>query len=119
MEKIVLKDKTEILVEGGTTTNTFTTIVAGTEGVKALLDSLTEENLSDMEMQNESGLVCAVWENKILENVNAVNIVKTNNWKVTVILADKDPLLMRLEVLEAEQATQNDAIAEMSETIYA
>ena len=65
MEKIVLKDKTEILVEGGTTTNTFTTIVAGTEGVKALLDSLTEENLSDMEMQNESGLVCAVWENKI------------------------------------------------------
>lgn len=119
MEKIVLKDKTAINVEGGTTTNTFTTIVQGTEGVKALLDKLTEENLSSMEMQNEAGIVCAVWENKQLRNVNAVNIVKTNNWKVTVILADKDPLLMRLETLEAGQVTQNDAIAEMSETIYA
>ena len=119
MEKIVLKDNTEIFLEGGTATNTFRTVVEGTQGVKMLLDSLTEDNLSNMEMQNEAGLVCAVWENKILENVNAVNIVKTNNWKVTVILADKDPLLMRLEALEAEQATQNDAIAEMSETIYA
>lgn len=118
MEKIVLKDKTEILVEGGTTTNIFTTVVVGTEGVKALLDSLTEENLSNIEMQNEAGLVCAVWENKTLGNVNVVNVTKTNNRRVTVTLADKDPVLMRLEALEAGQATQNDAIAEMSETIY-
>ena len=119
MEKIVLKDKTEILVEGGTTTNVFTTILQGTEGVKALLDSLTEDNLSNVEMQNEAGLVCAVWGNKTLGNVNVVNVRKTNNWRVTVTLADKDPVLMRLEALEAGQATQNDAIAEMSETIYA
>lgn len=118
MEKIVLKDKTEILVQGGTATNVFTTVVAGTEGVKSLLDSLTEENLSNVEMQNEAGLVCAVWENKMLGNVNLVNIVKTNNWKITVTLADKDPLLIRLETLEAGQEVQNDAIAEMSETIY-
>lgn len=119
MEKIILKDKKEILVEGGTTTNTFTTIVAGTEGVKVLLDSLTEDNLSNMEMQNEAGLVCAVWENKILENVNAVNIVKTNNWKVTVTLKEKDAITLRLEALEAGQALQDNAIADMSETVYA
>ena len=119
MEKIVLKDKTEILVEGGTTTNVFTTVVQGTEGVKALLDKLTEENLSSMEMQNEAGLVCAVWENKTLGNVNVVNVPKTNNWRVTVALADKDPLLMRLEALEAGQALQDNAIADMSETVYA
>ena len=119
MEKIVLKDKTEILVEGGTTTNAFTTVVQGTEGVKALLDKLTEENLSSMELKNEAGLVCAVLENRQLGTVSINKIEKTDNWKVTVILADKDPLLMRLEALEAEQATQNDAIAEMSETVYA
>ena len=77
MEKIVLKDKTEILVQGGTTTNTFTTIVVGTEGVKTLLDSLTEDNLSNVEMQNEAGLVCAVWENRQLGNINASRIEKT------------------------------------------
>ena len=119
MEKIILKDKKEILVEGGTTTNTFTTIVAGTEGVKLLLDSLTEDNLSNVEMQNEAGLVCAVWENRVLDSVNTVKIDKTDNWKTTVTLTNKDPLLVRVEALEEGQATQNDAIAEMSDTVYA
>jgi hypothetical protein len=119
MEKIVLKDKTEILVEGGTTTNAFTTVVQGTEGVKALLDKLTEENLSSMEMQNEAGLVCAVWENRILNNVNVVKIEKTENYKAVVTLVEKDAVLLRLEALEAGQALQDNAIADMSETVYA
>lgn len=119
MEKIVLKDKTEILVEGGTTTNVFTTIAQGTAGVKTLLDSLTEDNLSNVEMQNEAGLVCAVWENRQLDTVNTNKIEKTDNWVVTVTLKEKDALLVRLEALEADQATQNDAIAEMSEAVYA
>lgn len=118
MEKIVLKDKTEILVEGGTTSNTFTTVVEGTEEVKGLLDKLTEENLSNVQLQNEAGLVCAVLENKVLSNVNVISISKTSNWKVTVMLIDKDPLLIRLETLEAGQALQDNAIADMSETVY-
>lgn len=119
MEKIVLKDKTEILVEGGTTGTTFATIVAGTEGIKTLLDKLTEENLSSMEMQNEAGLVCAVWENRVLSNVNTTKIKKTENWKVAVNLTEKDAITLRLEALEVEKQTQNDAIAEMSKTVYA
>ena len=119
MEKIVLKDKTTINVEGGTTNNIFTTVVVGTDGVKALLDKLTEENLSSMEMQNEAGLVCAVLDNKTLSNVNVVSIPKTNNWKVVVTLTDKDPLLLRVEALESGQVLQNNAIADMSATVYA
>ena len=119
MEKIVLKDKTEILVEGGTTTNVFTTIVQGTEGVKTLLDKLTEENLSSMELQNEACLVCAVLENRILNNVNVVKIEKTENYKAVVTLVEKDAVLLRLEALEAGQALQDNAIADMSETVYA
>lgn len=119
MEKLILKDKTEILVQGGTTTNVFTTIVVGTAGLKTLLDSLTEENLSNVEVQNEAGLVCAVWENRQLGNVNAIRIEKTENWKVAVNLTEKDAVTLRLEALEKEQKTQNDAIAEMSETVYA
>lgn len=119
MEKIVLKDKTEILVEGGTTSNTFITVVEGTEGVKALLDNLTAENLSSIELKNEAGLVCAVLENKELHNVNVVNITKTNNWKIVVNLTEKDLLVIRVEALEAGQALQDDAIADMSETVYA
>ena len=119
MEKIVLKDKTEILVEGGTTTNAFTTVVQGTEGVKALLDKLTEENLSSMELKNEAGLVCAVLENRTLNNVNVIKIEKTENYKAVVTLVEKDAVLLRLEALEAGQALQDNAIADMSETVYA
>lgn len=119
MEKIVLKDKTEILVEGGTTGTTFATIVAGTEGIKTLLDKLTEENLSSMELKNEAGLVCAVLENRQLGTVSINKIEKTDNWKVTVTLKEKDAITLRLEALEAGQALQDNAIADMSETVYA
>ena len=119
MEKIVLKDKTEILVEGGTTGTTFATIVAGTEGIKTLLDKLTEENLSSMELKNEAGLVCAVLENRTLNNVNVIKIEKTENYKVAVTLVEKDAVLLRLEALEEGQTLQDNAIAEMSGVVYA
>lgn len=119
MEKIVLQDKTEILVEGGTTTSVFVTIVQDTDGVKALLDKLTEENLSSMEMQNEAGLVCAVWENRQLDNVSLSKIEKTNNWRVAVSLKEKNTVILRLEALEKGQSLQDSAIADMSETVYA
>lgn len=118
MEKIVLQGKTEILVEGGTTTNKFTTIVVGTVGVKTFLDNLTHENLATMELKNEAGITCAVLENKEVENINIFKIEKTENWRVTVFLKAKDVVTQRLEALEKGQLLHNEAIAEMSEAVY-
>ena len=72
-----------------------------------------------MEMQNEAGLVCAVLENRILHNVDVVEIDKTDNWKAIVTLTEKDTVTLRLEALEKGQALQDSAIADMSETVYA
>ena len=119
MEKLILKDKTEILLEGGTTTNVFRTVVGGTEGVKKTLDILSNDNLSYCEVKNAGDLVCAVLENKELVTVTSERIEKTDNWMLTVTLKDKDILVQRIEAMEQEQKTQNDAIAEMSETVYA
>lgn len=119
MEKLILKDKTEILLEGGTATNTFRTIVEGTQGVKDTLDKLTGENLSSCEIKNEGGLTCAVWENKNLVSVTSTKIEKTDNWRLAVTLEDTDPLLLRVATLEAGQEVQSNAIADMSEIVYA
>lgn len=118
MEKLILKDKTEILVEGGTTTNKFTTIVVGTAGVKSFLDNLTYENLANMELKNEAGITCAVLENKEVENINIHKIEKTDNWRVSVTLKEKDVVMQRLEKLEKDQELQNNAIADISESVY-
>lgn len=119
MEKLILKDKTEIILEGGTTTNVFRTVVGGTEGVKKTLDTLSNDNLSYCEVKNAGNLICAVLENKELIAVTSERIEKTDNWMLTVTLKDKDVLVQRIEALEQEQQMQNDAIAEMSETVYA
>lgn len=118
MEKLILKDKTEILVEGGTTTNKFTTTVVGTAGVKSLLDSLTTDNITSMELQNEAGIVCAVLENKEVENIIISKIQRTDNWRVSVSFDEKDMITQRLEKLEIGQVLHDNAIAEMSETVY-
>ncbi|HIS61450.1 MAG TPA: hypothetical protein IAC14_04260 [Candidatus Scybalomonas excrementigallinarum] len=118
MEKLILKDKTEILLEGGTTTNMFMTVVEGTQGVKDTLDKLSGDNLSSCEIKNDGGLTCAVWENKNLVSVTSTKIEKTDNWLLTVTLKETDALTQRIEALEAGQEVQNNAIADMSEMVY-
>jgi hypothetical protein len=103
MEKIRLKDKTEIVIEGGMTANNFTVIVVGYTAMKDLYDSLTEENLSRIEVLNDGGLVCAVLENKRLANERSFEVVdKTENLRVKVTLEDID-----IRELQIDQLTAN------------
>ncbi len=118
MEKLILKDKTEILVEGGTTLRKFTTIVVGALGIKNLLDKLTDENIATMELQNAANVTCAVLENKEIVDIQLNKIQRTDNWRVSVSFDEKDMITQRLEKLEVGQALHDNAIAEMSETVY-
>ena len=103
MEKIRLKDKTEIVIEGGMTANNFVTIVTGYDAMKQLYDNLTDENLSRVEVLNDGGLVCAVLENKKLSKKRIFEVIEeTENLKVEVTLEDID-----IRELQLNQATAN------------
>ena len=103
MEKIILKDKTEIAVEGGMTANNFVTIAVGYNAMKELYDSLTEENLSHIEVINDGGLVCAVLENKRLSKKRTFELIDgTENLKVEVTLED-----INIRELQLNQVTAN------------
>ena len=102
MEKIKLKDQTEIAVEGGMTPNYFKTVVVGYDGMKDLYNNLTEENLSEFQVLNDAGLVCSVLKNKKMSTTRTFEVIEgTENLKVTVNLEDIDEKEIQLNQLSA------------------
>ena len=85
MEKLVLKDKTEISVNGGTTENQFSQTVESLADVQTVIDSLTEDNLETFELQTEDGNTLATIENKYLSNA-VVLFIESEPFVVTLLI---------------------------------
>lgn len=112
MEKIRLKDQTEVNVEGGMTENHFEVVVTGYDKMKELYSSLTEENLSEFEILNDAGLVCAVLKNKKVSTERRFTLVEgTQNIRVLVDLEDIDIRDVQL----AQIAASSDYLVMMAE----
>lgn len=110
MEKVVLKDGTEVEIINGATENCITVEASTQEEIAAIVDLLTEENLEEYKILNSDGLECATIENKYLESY----IVYPTNGQVVFNIADVDMVAKRLAELEAGQELQDEAIAELA-----
>lgn len=115
MEKIVLKDKTEISVNGGTTENQFSQTVESLADVQTVIDCLTEDNLETFELQTEDCSTLTTIENKYFSN--AVVTVTEDGYNVTFNLANVDLVAKRLAQLEATQEEQDAALVELAEMV--
>ena len=115
MEKLVLKDKTEIIVNGGTTENQFSQTVTSLADAQTVIDSLTEDNLETFELQTEEGNTLATIENKYFQN--AVVTVTGNCYNVIFNLGNVDLVAKRLAQLEATQEDQAVALVELAEMV--
>lgn len=115
MEKLALKDKTEINVNGGTTENQFSQTVTNLADAQTVIDSLTENNLETFELQTEDGNTLATIENKYFSN--AVATVTEGGYTVTFNLANVDLVAKRLAQLEATQEEQDVALVELAEMV--
>ena len=92
MEKIILKDKTEITING-MTANTVT--VAGTvDDIDGLYKKLTEDNLEEFKLANTAGSVMATFTNKKVSNISFDGSV------ITVNLADVDMVAKQIKNLQ-------------------
>lgn len=116
MNKIILKDKTTYTIEEGATLSSISIKVSTFDGMKGITDSFTKDNLSEVTFttnDNYSGNYTNLeaTEFKFIKNDD-------DTYMLTISLKERDKLEMRLEALEESQNTQNDAIAEMSETVY-
>ena len=120
MYKLKLADNTEFSIENTSTENTFQIVLQTTEGIDGILSKMTDENLSHIEKYNDEGLLYSQADNKTFVDADIKPLeegyIVTFNLRS---LTREEILEKRLQKLEEEQHTQNDAIADMSETIYA
>ena len=122
MYKLKLADATEINIENTSTDNTFQVAMKTTATLDSILSKMTDENLKHIEKYNDEGVLYSQSENKKFVSVDIKPLTTEQDYIVTFNLSSftKEELLeRRLQQLETEQSTQNDAIAEMSETVYA
>lgn len=111
MEKVVLKDGTELEICNGATENTLTIELSEENTLDALVGVMTESNLSEYRILTESGIECTTIKDKYVKSYT----VNTEENTVRFNLADVDTVAKRLAELEATQALQDEAITELAE----
>lgn len=121
-EKIVLADGTEIEIENGAVESCVQVMLPDLDGLKALYEKFTEDNLENYKIQNADGLTCANHSNKYLKS--ALVEKKEDGFIISFNLADVDMLEKRVAAIEAQQADiksgqelQDGAIAELGEMV--
>lgn len=66
MDKIVLKDLSELSILEGSSTNCFQVEGTTREELAILCNRLTKDNLSEYSIYNSAGLLCSIYKNKEL-----------------------------------------------------
>lgn len=109
MEKVVLKDGTEIQIADGASGNCITVPFTEAE-VSGIVANFTQDNLAEFKIYNASGVLCTTITNKKLKTYTTNLEEKT----VTLNLEDVSELESRIAELEATQEMQDEAIAELA-----
>ncbi len=115
-DKLILKDGTEIALETGASLGSLTVISADKAAMLDAWGKLTEDNLTEVFIQNSAGL--AVGRYKDLALISETSIVQPDGTVHTVFrLKEKDSLEKRMDAVEAGQAVQDETIASMGEEL--
>lgn len=116
MDKIILKNKTEIEVTQMPSIGSVTVQLENVSALQSLKDSLTEDNLSEVKTTNEAGFAVGNYEDLILQP----------DWKVrwnddgiqaTFGLREMTETERRLSELEAGQQVQDGAISDLGSAV--
>lgn len=111
MEKIILKDETELEICDEATENSITVpFTEGTE-VSGIAGNFTQDNLKEFKIYNSSGVLCTTITNKRLKSYTTNLEEKT----VTFNLETVSNIEQRLDSLEETQELQDAAITELAE----
>lgn len=111
MEKIKLKDGTEIVICDGAAENCITVPFTDESEVAGIAENFTQQNLEEFKIYNASGVLCTTITNKKVKSYTTNLDEKT----VTFNLEDVSKLENRVTELEATQEMQDEAIMELAE----
>ena len=111
MEKVVLKDGTEIKICDGAAENCITVPFTDESEVAGITENFTQQNLEEFKIYNASGVLCTTITNKKVKSYTTNLEEKT----VTFNLENVSELENRVSELEATQEMQDIAITELAE----
>lgn len=109
MEKIVLKDGTEIEILNGATENCIKVSCSTTEAAE-IAKKLTDNNLTEFSILTEDEQVCTILKDKQLDKYT----VYLAGGVAEFVFKDVDTVSKRLTELEATQEMQDEAITELA-----
>lgn len=116
MDKLILKDGTEITLETGASLGNLTVISEDRAAMLETWEKLTQDNLAEVCIQNGAGLTVGRYKDLVL--ISETSIVQQDGTVHTTFrLREKDTLEKRMDAVEAGQAVQDETIADMGEEL--
>lgn len=113
-DKLILKDGAAIELETGASLGAIQVSASDRSAMLQIWEKLTEGNLAEVNIQNGSGLTVGSYKNLVL--VSETSIVKKDGTVITTYcLREKTDMEKRLDNVEAGQAIQDGAIADLGE----
>lgn len=110
MEKIELKDGTEIEICDGAAENCIAVPFTEESEVAGIVGNFTQENLKEFKIYNASGVLCTTITNKKVKSYTT-NLEENT---VTLNMEDVSELENRVVELEKTQEMQDEAITELA-----
>ena len=113
-DKLILRDAAAIELEAGASLGAIQVSASDRSAMLQIWEKLTEGNLAEVNIQNGSGLTVGIYKNLVL--VSETSIVKKDGTVITTYcLREKTDMEKRLDNVEAGQAIQDGAIADLGE----
>lgn len=114
MEKLVLKDKTEITIKEGASLNAITAVVEQFKDLDPIASALMKEgNLDTVEFKHEDEVTGSYTDMRLEYPLFQVNVVN-EKVEATFAIREKTEEEKRLDSLEKGQSVQDGAIMEMA-----
>lgn len=110
--KLVLKDKTELVVTDKCTATTITAEFDSVTNIEKFRQKLTDENLSSFEYVNDDGDVFGIYKNYTFDSVTYSE--KDGTFTATYNLHQYSDIEIRIKELEISQALQDSAIDDLA-----
>ena len=113
-DTLILKDGTTIELEAGASLGAIQVLAIDRSAMLQIWDKLTDENLAEIQIKNGSGLTVGTYKDLVL--VSETSVVTADKTVVTTYnLREKTDVEKRLDNVEAGQAIQDGAIADLGE----
>lgn len=115
-DTLVLKDGTVMELEAAASLGDVRTIFPDKAAFLAAWDSLTEENLAEVQIKNGAGLTVGAYTDLVL--VDETSAIQEDGTILTSFsFRKKDAMEKRMDAMEEGQTVQDGAIMDMAEMI--